>query len=118
MLEAAINTKSAPSGKGYIMRQMSVAALLMTLVNLFFSNATRAEEPVAITHLVMRDRIVIITSSSDGLQYSLLTQDGSVIAANLSEAQLAKKHPNVYEQFRPAIALPTSPNGVTIWAGM
>lgn len=99
------------------MRKMSVAALLMILVSLFFSNTTRAGEPVAITRLVMRDRIVIITSSSDGLQYSLLTQDGSVIAANLSEDQLAQKHPDVYEQFRPAIALPAS-SGVTIWAGM
>lgn len=117
MLEAAINTKSAPFGKGYMMRQMSVAALLIILVSLFFSNATRAGEPVAITRLVMRDRIVIITSSSAGLQYSLLTQDGTVIAANLSEDQLAQKHPDVYEQFRPAIADPASP-GVTIWAGM
>lgn len=99
------------------MRQTSIAALFILVASLFFSDTTRAGEPVAISRLVMRDRVVIITSGSDGLQYTLLTQDGTVLAANLSEDQLAQKHPDVYEQFRPAIALPASP-GVTIWAGM
>lgn len=99
------------------MRQMPVAALLILVVNILFSTATRAEEPVAITRLVMRDRVVAITSGSDGLQYSVLTQDGTVLAANLSEAQLAQKHPDVYEQVRPAIAGQATSGG-TIWAGM
>ncbi len=49
------------------MRQKPVAALLILVVSIFFSTATRAEEPVAITRLVMRDRVVAITSGSNGL---------------------------------------------------
>ena len=99
------------------MRQMSVAALFILVISILFSSSTRAEEPVAITRLVMRDRVVAITSSSDGLQYSGLTKSGTVLVANLSEAQLAQKHPEVYEQVRPAIASFVTPD-VTIWAGM
>ena len=99
------------------MRQKSVVALLSLVVGVFFSNTTHAEEPVAITRLVMRDQVVAITSGSDGLQYSVFTQDGSVLAANISEDQFAQKHPDLYEQVRPAIAGLATP-GVNIWAGM
>ncbi len=40
-----------------------------------------------------------------------------MVAANLSEDQLAQKYPDVYEQVRPAIAGVATP-GVNIWAGM
>ena len=99
------------------MRQKSAAALLILVVSLFFSTATRAEERVAITRLVMRDRVVAITSGSNGIYYSVFAQDGTVLAANLSKDQLAQKHPDVYEQVHPAIA-GVATLGVNIWAGM
>ena len=65
----------------------------------------------------MRDRIVVITSNPDGLKYSILNKDGSVLDAKLSEDQLAQKHPDVYERVRPAIANEATPD-VIPWAGM
>lgn len=106
------------AGGGYIMRQMSVAALLILVGSMLFSTATRASEPLAITRLVMRDRVVAITSGPDGLQYSVTMKDGTVLDANLSEAQLAQKHPVVYEQVRPAVASREATPGVIQWAGM
>jgi hypothetical protein len=66
----------------------------------------------------MRDRVVAITSGSDELQYSVIMKDGTVLDANLSEAQLAEKHPVVYEQVRPAIASSEATPDVIQWAGM
>lgn len=105
-------------GGGYIMRQMSLTALLILVVSIPFSTATHAEEPVAITRLVMRDRVVAMSSGKGGLQYSVIMKDGTVLDANLNEAQLAEKHPVVYEQVRPAIANREATPGVIQWAGM
>jgi hypothetical protein len=104
-------------GEGYIMRQIPVAALLILVVSVIFTTPADAESPVAITRLVMRERVVAITSGQNGLHYSVFAKDGAVLAAALSEAQLAQQHPDVYEQVRPAVALEATP-GVTIWAGM
>lgn len=101
-----------------MMRQMPVVALLILVGNILFSTAIHAEEPAIITRLVMRDRVVAITSGSDGLKYSVITKDGTVLSANLSEAQLAQKYPDVYEQVRPAVASPEATKGVIPWAGM
>lgn len=106
------------AGKKYIMRQMSVAALLILVGTMLFSTATSASELLAITRLVMRDRVVAITSGQNGLQYSVTMKDGTVLDANLSEAQLKEKHPVVYEQVRPAVASGEATPGVIQWAGM
>lgn len=100
------------------MRHMSVATLLILAVSVLFSTASHAEEPLAITCLVMRDHVVAITSGSEGLLYSLSMNDGTVLDANLREVQLAEKHPEVYEQVRPAIASPEATPGDIVWAGM
>ncbi len=57
-----------------------------------------------ITRLVMRDRIVVISQGEDEVKYSVKTKDGNVINANLNETELAAKHPDIYEQVRPAYA--------------
>jgi hypothetical protein len=97
------------------MRQVSIAAFLILSVNLV-STATRAEEPT-ITRLEMRDRAIVITSDSDGLKYSIVSPDGTVLDAKLSEAQLADKHPELYDRVRPAIADEAN-SDVIPWAGM
>ncbi len=86
------------------MRKMPVVVLLVLAAQILFSTAIRAEEPATITRLVMRDRVIIITNAQDGVKYSVKTKDGSVLSANLTEDELAQKHPDVYEQVRPAYA--------------
>lgn len=67
MMTETISTKLMLAGRGYIMRQMPVAALLILAISMLFSTATYAEESLAISRLVMRDRVVAITSGPDGL---------------------------------------------------
>jgi hypothetical protein len=109
------------------MRPLSVATLLILALSLFFPNATRADEPVTLARLVMRERTIIMASDANGLVYSIATRDGSVLEANLSEAELVAKYPDVYETIRPAIAQYSLPKAVTDgeatetvipWAGM
>jgi hypothetical protein len=87
-------------------------------VNIFgFSTAISAEEPATITSLVMRDRIVTIANGKDGLKYSVKSKDGTVLSANISENELAQKHPDVYEQVRPAYANDKKIPGLLMWVG-
>lgn len=99
------------------MRQMPVVALLIILGNILFLTAINAEEPDTITRLVMRDRIVVITNGKDGLKYSVKMKDGTVLSANLSENELAQKHPDVYEQVRPAYANDKNTPSLLMWVG-
>jgi hypothetical protein len=102
---------------GLIMRQIPVAALLILVFNVIFTTPVRTEEPVTITRLVMRERVVTITSGQNGPRYSVFAKDGAVLAAALNEAQLAEQHPDVYEQVRPSVAGEATPSAA-IWAGM
>lgn len=100
------------------MRRMSAAAFLVLALSVFFATTTRADEQPVITQLVMRDRVITITSDSDGILYSISTKDGTVLEANLSEAQLQAKYPEVYDHVRPAIADKEVIENVIPWAGM
>ncbi|BAZ70475.1 MAG: hypothetical protein KME28_12745 [Pelatocladus maniniholoensis HA4357-MV3] len=99
------------------MRQIPVFAFLILLGNILFSTAISAEEPATITSLVMRDRIVVITNGKDGLNYSVKSKDGTVLSANISENELAQKHPDVYEQVRPAYAGEKNSPILLMWGG-
>jgi exo-beta-1,3-glucanase (GH17 family) len=99
------------------MRQIPVFAFLILLGNILFSTAIRAGEPATITSLVMRDRIVVITNDTDGLKYSVKSKDGTVLSANITESELARKHPDVYEQVRPAYASDKNIPGLLMWVG-
>lgn len=96
------------------MRRKSIALLILAS-SMISSSAVKADE-IPLTRLVMRDSVVEITSNSDGIKYSVTTKDGKVLSENLDEAQLAQKHPDVYDQVRPAIANPGS-KGFSPWAG-
>lgn len=110
------------------MRKISVATFLILGCAIVSATATNASdaaktsisEPVTISRLVMRDRIITISSHPTGLVYSVSTKDGTVIDASLSEAQLVAKYPDVYDQLRPAIANPDASKDVKVspWAGM
>lgn len=95
-------------------------ALFITLTLSFvgaIATAVRAENRSTITQLELRDRIVKITSSSQGLNYSVLFQDGAMLDANLDENQLAEKHPELYERVRPAVAQENSHPDAMLWMG-
>lgn len=86
------------------MRRMSVATLLILALSVVFTTPTRASEHQPLTTLVMRDRVITIHNGPKGLSYTVSTQDGTVLDAQLSDAQLQAKYPEVYDNVRPAIA--------------
>ncbi|KAB8332673.1 hypothetical protein SD80_019095 [Scytonema tolypothrichoides VB-61278] len=101
------------------MRRISVTTLLILVVSVFFGSAgTRAEEHPPLSNLVMRDRIITIKNSPNGLSYTVRTQDGTVLDAQLNEAQLQAKYPEVYDTVRPAIANSEKTGGSMIWGGI
>jgi type II secretory pathway component PulC len=88
------------------MRSLTMAALAILTASIIIPTASiHAEQNnPTITRLVMRDRIIVISQGEDEVKYSVKTKDGDVINANLNEAELAAKHPDIYEQVRPAYA--------------
>jgi hypothetical protein len=108
------------------MRKISIATFLIlgfsivsaTAISASDASKTSVSEPVVISRLVMRDRIITISSQPTGLIYSVSSKDGTVLDASLSEAQLVAKYPEVYDHLRPAIANPDASKDVTPWAGM
>jgi hypothetical protein len=103
------------------MRKFSVILFLVVVISTLFNNLTRANqvnEPIAITRLQMRDKVVLIKNESDGIKYSIKSQDGEVLSANISETELASKYPDLYQTIRPALASPNSAADMGIWAGM
>lgn len=98
------------------MRRVSFITPIALVASILFSVAVRAEHRPTITRLELRDRTVEIASTSQGLSYSVLSQDGTVLDANLNENQLAEKHPELYEKVRPAVAKDTD-NRQILWMG-
>jgi len=98
-----------------MMHPVSLITLVFIIISVLSARAL-AENRQTITQLELRDRIVKITSTSQGLNYSVLSQDGTVLDANLSEDRLAEKHPELYERVRPAVAKDTD-NHHILWMG-
>jgi type II secretory pathway component PulC len=88
------------------MHRLTLAAFAIFTASILMGTASiRAEQNnPTITRLVMRDRIVVISQGEDEVKYSVKTKEGNVINANLNESELAAKHPDIYEQVRPAYA--------------
>ncbi|WP_017316353.1 hypothetical protein [Mastigocladopsis repens] len=86
------------------MRRISAVTLLILAFSILFTTATHASEHLPLTTLVMRDRVITINFGSNGLLYTVSTQDGTVLDAQLSDAQLQAKYPEIYDDVRPAIA--------------
>lgn len=94
-----------------------VSFITLALLISVLSATARAENRQIITQLELRDRTVKITSGSQGLNYSILSQNGTVLDANLNETQLAEKHPELYEKVRPAVAKDTNSSEAILWMG-
>lgn len=100
-----------------MMRPVSWITLALLIISVLSTTARAEQNRQIITQLELRDRIIKITSGSQGLNYSVLSQDGTVLDANLNENQLAKKHPELYERVRPAVAKDTSDSDAMLWMG-
>ncbi|MEM8807594.1 MAG: hypothetical protein AAGF01_16365 [Cyanobacteria bacterium P01_G01_bin.38] len=75
-------------------------------------------ETTPLTQLVFRDKTVLISASAEGIQYSLRLADGTVVADNLSEDQLAAQYPDLHNQVQTLIAGSNADNDVMIWGGL
>lgn len=90
-----------------------IPALSLGLVSA--ASAQEKEAPV-VARIATRDRIVVIKSGSEGPQYTVKTEKGEVLDANLSDRDFQTKHRDIYERIKPAIA---NPNGKEIlWGGI
>ncbi|PSM49691.1 hypothetical protein C7Y66_07910 [Chroococcidiopsis sp. CCALA 051] len=98
------------------MRPVSFITLALLIISVL-STTAQAENRRIITQLELRDRIVKITSGSQGLIYSVISPDGTVLDANLNETQLAQKHPELYEKVRPAVAKDANISEAMLWMG-
>ncbi|MEO1403717.1 MAG: hypothetical protein AAFV72_21070 [Cyanobacteria bacterium J06635_1] len=75
-------------------------------------------ETTPLTQLVFRDKTVLISSSAEGIQYSLRLADGTVLADNLSDDQLAAQYPDLHDQVQTLIAGSNTNDDVMIWGGL
>lgn len=93
---------------------VSFATLLLAI-----SVSTQADpadgEALSIVHLAFRDHIVTITSSPQGLRYSVRTNSGTLLSEDLSEDQLLAAHPKLYSDIRSSYA--NDESGSFTWAG-
>jgi len=93
---------------------VSLAALLLAI-----STPTHADsaddEALSIVHLAFRDHIVTITSSPQGLRYSVRSTSGTLLSEDLTEDQLLAAHPKLHSHIRSSYA--SDESGSFIWAG-
>ncbi len=73
------------------------------------------DEALSIVHLAFRDHIVTITSSPQGLRYSVRTTSGTLLSKDLTEDQLQAAHPKLHSHIRSSYA--SDEPGSFIWAG-
>ena len=86
------------------MRLIASSCLSIAIATLSI-NTVKAEEFPIITRLIVREGTVVVSRDTNGkLRYSLVNRDGDRIETNIPEAQLAKKYPDIYNRFNPAVA--------------
>ncbi len=73
------------------------------------------EEALSIVRLAFRDHIVTISSSPQGLLYSVRTSSGAALGENLNDQELLAAHPQLYSLIRTGYA--SDDSGSFIWAG-
>ncbi|MEO0534479.1 MAG: hypothetical protein AAF215_11520 [Cyanobacteria bacterium P01_A01_bin.123] len=98
------------------MMRLVLTVLLSTasitgLAGLVFANSeppvdegSAAEGNPVVAQLVLRDRIVTITSSPTGYLYAVADESGAVLSAGLTEDQLSEQYPGLLDTLRPAVA--------------
>lgn len=95
--------------------RLIVTSCLSAIVASLAVTSVRAEEFPIISRLVVREGTVLISEDKEGkLRYSLIDRNGSQTETNMSQAQLAKKYPDISDRLEPA----TAKNGQIPYAGM
>ena len=84
---------------------LTVAAIVgLAGVVLADSQETTSDSYPVAARLELRDRIVTITSATNGYLYSIADQSGSILSASLTEEQMAEQYPELHHLLRPAVA--------------
>jgi hypothetical protein len=73
------------------------------------------DETLSIVKLAFRDHTVTISSSPEGLRYSVCDSSDALLSENLTEQELLAAHPKLHSQIRSGHAGDAS--GTFIWAG-
>ncbi len=73
------------------------------------------DETLSIVKLAFRDHTVTISSSPEGLRYSVCDSSGTPLSENLTEQELLAAHPKLHSQIRSGYA--DDATGSFIWAG-
>ena len=95
------------------MRFILTSCLSVTIASLIIPSLYGSELPT-IARLVVREGTVIVSEDKQGeLRYSLIDRNGEKTEVNLSQAQLAKKYPDLSDRLEPATA-----NGQIPYAGV
>ena len=93
------------------MRYLGLATAIAVTTLLGLAGLGVANEPEAtpvasavITQLVLRDHTVTLTSAPAGYLYTITDSAGTVLNADLTEAQFAEQYPELLAMLQPAIA--------------
>jgi len=81
-----------------------------------FPGASLADDDaLSIVKLAFRDHIVTISSSPEGIRYSVRDSSGALLSANLTEQELSAAHPKLHSHIRSGYA--DDATGSFVWAG-
>ena len=99
---------------------MRHALAYMCLVSAFWSGVLAGvsiadDDTLSIVKLAFRDQTVTISSSPEGLRYTVRDRSGTLLSENLTEQELLAAHPKLHSQIRSGYAEDGS--GSFIWAG-
>jgi len=90
--------------------------MAVILIVSFLTHASFAdEEALAIVRLAFRDHIVTISSSAQGLVYSVRTSSGVLLGENLTDQELLAAYPQLHSHIRSGYA--NDGSGSFVWAG-
>jgi hypothetical protein len=90
--------------------------LAFAIVTWPFPDSSFADDSaLPIVKLAFRDHIVTISSTAQGLRYSVRTSSGALLSENLTEQELLAAHPQLHSHIRSGYA--NDAPGSYIWAG-
>ena len=73
------------------------------------------DDTLSIVKLAFRDQIVTISSSAEGLRYTVRDSSGALLGEDLTEQELLAAHPKLHSQIQSGYA--SDADGSFIWAG-
>ena len=96
--------------------QLTIFFLAFVLWTWTFPGASLADDKtLSIVKLAFRDHTVTISSSPEGLRYTVCDSSETLLSENLTEQELLAAHPKLHSQIRSGHA--GDADGSFIWAG-